>query len=206
VPLRDLSSQLEAAGLAETTHTDTLERLSGYLELRAKWSRTHNIAGPRARANPVLVDLVDAFAVTRVLDPALGLVDVGAGSGVPGLVVAMLRPQLDVLLVEPLAKRVAFLRTATHSLGLDRVRVERARWPVALDADVQVVSRAVVSPDDWPELALSGGAQVKAFIRMLARKRPSLDGTGHTLLAHVDYRLEGDRRVERWGATRSGTS
>lgn len=194
-----LRARLSGAGLDVELADDAIARLDQYLTLRSKWGRTHNIAGPMAMANPILTDLVDGAAVTRVLTPETALVDVGAGSGTPGLVVAAIEPGRPVWLVEPLAKRTAFLRTVLASMGLPQVRVQRARWPVELDAEVQVVSRAVVPPARWPTLAIAGGPKVSAVLRMLAKTRPPFAVPGWHLAAAVDYALDdAERRVERW--------
>ncbi len=129
----------------------------------------------------------------------LTLVDVGAGGGVPGLLLATIAPGHPVMLVEPLAKRTAFLRAAVAELKLTHVRVHRGRWPVTLAEDVQVVSRAVVSPAAWPELARAGGDRVRAVLRLLARRRPPAGLDDFVLAASFDYRVrDASRRVERW--------
>jgi 16S rRNA (guanine527-N7)-methyltransferase len=77
-----------------------------------------------------------------------GLVgDIGSGAGLPGIVLAIARPDVDFVLVEPMERRVDWLRSESARLGLDNVRVERAR---AEDAPLverldQVTARAVSS-------------------------------------------------------------
>ena len=77
-----------------------------------------------------------------------GLVgDIGSGAGLPGIVLAIARPDVDFVLVEPMERRVEWLRIESARLGLDNVRVERAR---AEDAPLverldQVTARAVSS-------------------------------------------------------------
>ncbi len=77
-----------------------------------------------------------------------GLVgDIGSGAGLPGIVLAIARPDVDFVLVEPMERRVEWLLSETARLGLDNVRVERAR---AEDAPLverldQVTARAVSS-------------------------------------------------------------
>ena len=77
-----------------------------------------------------------------------GLVgDIGSGAGMPGIVLAIARPDVNFVLVEPMARRVDWLRAESSRLGLDNVRVERAR---AEDAPLierldQVTARAVAS-------------------------------------------------------------
>ena len=177
-------------------------RLKEFLRLRGQWAKTHNLAGPRALASPWQIDVVDGLAVYGVMAPTVPLVDVGAGGGVPGLIVAAMKPDLAVFLVEPRAKRAAFLRTAVHALSLSKVRVLRTRWPLDYTlGPVQVVSRAVVSPESWPDLALQGGREVEGVLRMLAAERPKVINDDIELRRWVDYGAvaDGGRRVEYWG-------
>lgn len=176
-------------------------RLAVCLELRARWARVHDLVGPAASADPWTVDVLDALAVRAVLAPRpLSLVDVGAGAGVPGLLVACLEPDRPVELIEPRAKRVAFLRAARRTIPLDQLRVTRGRWPPeeALGAPAQVVSRAVVSAERWPAFACEGGPHVAHVIRMLGRDRPAWSRPGWVLAAALEYRADASRRVERW--------
>ena len=179
-------------------------RLTDFFDLRARWASTHNLSGPRALGDPWGADLIDGLAAALVSPADRLLVDVGAGSGIPGLVVACVQPERPIVLVEPLAKRTAFLRSVTSRLGLSRVRVLRARWPAPLDQvethGADVISRAVVDPAEWPSLAVRGGRVVGGVIRMLAARRPGFEPAGFTVDRAVDYDLgaDGHRRIERW--------
>lgn len=191
---------------------ELVERLQGFLTLRARWSRTHNLAGPRAQRDPWRIDVVDSLAVAACAAPDLPLVDVGAGSGTPGVIIAIAQPTRPVHLVEPLTKRIAFLRTVAHRLGLTNLHIHRARWPLkpanaaALGEAYQVVSRAVVSPADWPELAAQAGSGVHAILRCLAAQRPPFTVPDFAFDTAVDYDLgvSGARRVERWMRSSAG--
>jgi 16S rRNA G527 N7-methylase RsmG len=191
-----------------------LERLEALLTLRARWGRVHNLSGPAALRDPWTTDVVDALAVSAILAPSVPLVDVGAGSGVPGALVAVLQPERVVVLVEPLAKRTAFLKAACSELGFAHLHVIRARWPLG-PADVaqlpqvyQVVSRAVVDPIAWPALAMSQHPGPEHVLRMLAQQRPDFDAgapLGFSLATALDYDAPGQpRRVERWNRLIAG--
>ncbi len=112
---------LLALGLAEPA----LSRLARYLDTLAAWSRTTNLTGARTAEERT------RLLVASVL-PALPLVargtllDVGSGNGSPGLVLALLREELAVTLLEPRQKRWAFLREAARAAGA-AVEVRRAR-------------------------------------------------------------------------------
>jgi 16S rRNA (guanine527-N7)-methyltransferase len=95
-------------------------------------------------------------AALAELVPHKGVVaDLGSGAGLPGLVIAMLRPKVRVTLIEPTARRVAFLEECVAQLGLDHVTVLRARAEELagrLGADV-VTARAVAPLDKLAKLA-----------------------------------------------------
>ena len=180
---------------------DERARVDAFIALRAKWAATHNLSGPDALRDPWGVDVIDALALASVALEAVPLIDVGSGSGVPGLVYALLWPERRVVLVEPLAKRSAFLRSAAITLGLSNVQVERQRWPLAaLPGECQVVSRAVYPVPEWPRAAALGDGAVTNIIRYLAAERPEFNVPGFCSAASLDYAGPGgaQRRIERW--------
>ena len=180
-----------------------MQRLNAFFELRLTWSKTHNLSGPKARKEPWNIDVTDAIALDEVLIEGLRLIDVGSGSGVPGLILSILRPHQPITLVEPLSKRVAFLKTAIHRMNLKAVLVQRERWPMPLTGPCQVVSRAVVSPEAWPDLA-NASEHVQAIHRYLAMNRPVFSAEPFTLGASIDYRRSNEEslRIERWDRNR----
>lgn len=199
--LEKLSRALSAAGLPSTFGPGCLENVAAYFSLREKWSQTHNVAGPQSMKAPWELDLPDAVAVLQVLEPNLPLTDVGTGSGTPGMLVACMLPDTEVLLVEPIAKRTAFLRMCVAQLQLKNVRVFRERWPCRIPADTaQVISRAVVSPEEWPHLATGRENGADHVIRMLAAHRPAMSLSDYVLQSTMEYSLglHGERLVERW--------
>jgi 16S rRNA (guanine527-N7)-methyltransferase len=112
--------------------------------------------------------------------------DVGSGAGAPGLVLALLRPELPITLVEPKAKRVAFLRSAIGQLGLRRAVVEPVRSSALPAAGHDVaISRATFSPDDW----LEEGARLarRTVWVLLARGQPP-ERAGFGLARELRYR------------------
>lgn len=135
--------------------------LSAYAESLLRWNAHINLTA--ARSIEVLVDdhFPDAFALARKLDQPARVVDVGSGGGLPAIPLALLRAHLKVELLEPIAKKAAFLRTAIRELEIgDRVsvRVERgeavaqsmtAGRPEAFDI---AISRATLAPPKWLEL------------------------------------------------------
>ncbi len=100
-------------------------RLIQYLDLVAAWSPRVNLTAarsPRERVEILLQDVVPGASLCEGR-----LLDIGSGNGSPGLVLAAFRPDEEVVLLEPRARRWAFLREAARTLGLSRVTVLRNR-------------------------------------------------------------------------------
>lgn len=113
---------LEALGL----QGPALSRLAAYLDTLAAWSPRVNLTGARSAAERVRLLVGDVLAA-GTLPPPGRLIDVGSGNGSPGLVLALLRDDLEVTLLEPRTRRWAFLREAARAAGRSGVRVLRLR-------------------------------------------------------------------------------
>jgi 16S rRNA (guanine527-N7)-methyltransferase len=147
-------------------------KLGQLCDLIAVWSAKLDLTA--ARSAEELVDLVVADAALVSRHQAAGTdarwVDVGSGAGAPGLVLALLMPGTRFTLVEPKQKRVAFLRTALGSLGLDAA-VRRSRSSdVAPGAHDVSISRATLGPEAW--LAEGTRLATAACWVLLARAEP----------------------------------
>jgi 16S rRNA (guanine527-N7)-methyltransferase len=95
-----------------------------------------------------------AVVAELIRDRSRILVDIGSGAGLPGLVLAMIRPELDVILLEPMERRCRFLTECAAELGLDNASVLRGRAEeTRLRADV-ATARAVAPLDRLAELAV----------------------------------------------------
>lgn len=118
-----------ARGVSElelSLDSEAADRMLDYVELLRYWNRSFNLTAVRDPAQMVSRHLLDSVALLPwVRGPAL--LDVGSGAGLPGLVLAMARPHLDVTLLDPALKRTRFLSHAVRTLALPRVRVVRAR-------------------------------------------------------------------------------
>ena len=102
-------------------------KLVAYVRLLEKWSAVHNLTG--ARRLPALASLV-ADCAPLVKDIATGptcVADLGAGAGMPGLPLALLRPDASVTLIESRAKKVSFMRAAAVELGIGNVEIVHHR-------------------------------------------------------------------------------
>jgi len=100
-------------------------RLNRYLECLCHWAPRINLTGAGTKAAVVDVLIGPILGAERLLSPPV--IDVGAGNGSPGLVLAALRPDLPFTLLEPRGKRWAFLREATRQMGASNGTVWRER-------------------------------------------------------------------------------
>jgi 16S rRNA (guanine527-N7)-methyltransferase len=115
------------------------------------------LIGPREAGRLWERHLLNCAVVEELVPRGASLIDIGSGAGLPGIVLAMLRPDLRITLLEPMARRVVFLEECVTGLRLDNVAVHRGRAEdVAghLVADV-VTARAVAPLDRLAALALA---------------------------------------------------
>lgn len=141
---------------AVTVFGDRLPLAVAYAELLATEGVLRGLIGPREAPRIWDRHLLNCAVVAELVPPGQVVLDVGSGAGLPGLVLAIVRPDLVVGLIEPLARRAEFLREAVTVLGLaDSVTVCRARAedlvaedPVAGGRPADVVTARAVAPLD----------------------------------------------------------
>lgn len=115
-------------GLASTRWPRSADRLDAYANLLGGDGVTRGLIGPREANRIWERHLLNCAAVEELIPADARVVDVGSGAGLPGIVLAIVRSDITVTLVEPLLRRATFLTEAVVSLGLgDRVAVCRVR-------------------------------------------------------------------------------
>ncbi|RUR31115.1 16S rRNA (guanine(527)-N(7))-methyltransferase RsmG [Vreelandella nanhaiensis] len=165
-----LDAGLGQLGLSVSDHQR--EQLLGFVALLHKWNKAYNLTAVRDINEMVTRHVLDSAAVApHVAGPRL--LDVGAGPGLPGIVLAILNPDLAVTLVDSNGKKVRFQRQAVMELGLTNVTPSQARVEAFSDQLFdQVISRAFASLVDFVtltrELPKAGG-------QWLAMKGPGAD-------------------------------
>lgn len=98
-----------------------------YAELLATDGVVRGLIGPREVPRLWERHLVNCAVLAEVMPEGATVCDVGSGAGLPGIVLAIVRPDLTVTLVEPQLRRTTFLEETVFALGLDRCEVRRAR-------------------------------------------------------------------------------
>ena len=136
-----LSKGIEA--LALTIAPQNQQRLLQYLALIVKWNQVHNLTAVREPEKMLTQHLLDSLAVvSHISGPRVA--DIGSGAGLPGIPLALARPDWSVVLVESNHKKAAFLQQARIELKLENIeivteRVEHYRPAERFDT---VISRA----------------------------------------------------------------
>jgi 16S rRNA (guanine527-N7)-methyltransferase len=130
-----LSATIAALGLEP--NREAIARLEAFVALLLRWNRTYNLTGARDEQVLVRDHLIDCLAIIPVLEARIDsdsrqgqvplMIDVGSGAGFPGLVIAAMRPQWPVALIEPSTKKSAFLQQAIAALRLSNVRAINRR-------------------------------------------------------------------------------
>jgi 16S rRNA (guanine527-N7)-methyltransferase len=143
-------------------------QLLDYLALLAKWNSVYNLTSVRDPAQMVTQHLLDSLAAVPAFAEASRVLDVGAGGGLPGIVLAIARPQMKVALIDTVHKKTAFLTQVKAELGLSNVtvhtaRVEQLQVPHKFDV---ITSRAFADLSDfvnWSGHLLEEGGQFIAL-------------------------------------------
>ena len=141
---RQLASGLDAMRIA----LDRAQQLAlvGYLQRLTKWNRRYNLTAVRDPKALVARHVPDSISILPWVDSG-PVLDVGTGAGLPGLPIAIVRPDLSLTLLDSNAKKLRFVRQAATELGLDNLdvvqqRMEQYRPAQSFD---MVISRAVAS-------------------------------------------------------------
>ena len=148
---------------------DALDLARRYAELLATDGVARGLIGPRETERLWDRHLLNCALVAEFLPDSGTLVDIGSGAGLPGVVLAMLRPSLEVILLEPLLRRSVFLEECVAMLGLSNATVLRARAEdkAAARIEADVATARAVAPLDrlvaWAAPLLRPGGELLAI-------------------------------------------
>ena len=142
-------------GLKIRLDNDQVKKLMDYLTLLDKWNSTYNLTAVRDPQAMLTYHLLDSLAVVPFLSEVKNLLDVGSGGGLPGLVLAIVYPEMKVSMIDIVHKKTAFLNQVKIELGLDNVmvytgRVEELEIDELFDG---IISRAFASVNDFVSLS-----------------------------------------------------
>jgi 16S rRNA (guanine527-N7)-methyltransferase len=200
-----LAGGIRALGLDVGAATQA--KLLRYVALLEKWNRTYNLTAIREPERMVSHHLLDSLAVLPHFPniTPLSVIDIGSGAGLPGIPIALARPDWRVALLDSNGKKTAFLRQAVAELGLENCEVVAMRvedYRPALLFDV-AISRAYANLETFVAdaaglikpsgrwLAMKGGypraelERVARHVRVVGAPRleiPGLDAERHLLI------------------------
>jgi 16S rRNA (guanine527-N7)-methyltransferase len=120
---------------------DAQQKLLDFRDLLLKWNKTYNLTALRDPGQAISHHLLDSLAILPYVGEG-ALLDVGSGGGLPGIPLAIARPQLSVGMVDTVQKKASFLQQAAIQLGLKNVAVDHARVEEMTGQYAQISSRA----------------------------------------------------------------
>jgi len=131
---------------AEAIFGDRLDLAERYVEHLATSGTERGLIGPREVPRLWSRHVLNCAVIEREIAQGSRVADVGSGAGLPGLCLAIARPDLELTLIEPLERRVIWLQEVVDDLGLDNVTVLRTRAELAVGrVSVDVVTARAVS-------------------------------------------------------------
>lgn len=147
----------EVASHVGVTLADSVQgALATWLDTLAVWNARMDLTAAKTNDEASELMLTDALVLAKHVPSGALVVDVGVGAGAPGLGLALARPDLRVTLVEPLQKRISFLRTVIGTVGRVDVTLVNAKGESLVPGSWDVaISRATLEPSEWLNLGLS---------------------------------------------------
>ncbi|MGC5165362.1 16S rRNA (guanine(527)-N(7))-methyltransferase RsmG [Luteimicrobium sp. DT211] len=152
----DVSRETAARDAAPAYFGDAYAAVARFTQRLADEGETRGLIGPREIDRIWSRHIYNSAAVVPYLPPRGTIADLGSGAGLPGVVIAAMLPEAEVLLVEPMERRCAWLAEIRDALELDNVEIKRGRaeeFHGAFEADA-VTARAVAALDKLARMAL----------------------------------------------------
>ncbi|MCU7374734.1 16S rRNA (guanine(527)-N(7))-methyltransferase RsmG [Paucibacter sp. O1-1] len=171
-----------AAELGLALTETQLDQLLDYLALIQKWNKVYNLTAVREPQAMLTQHLVDSLSLIPALrrhakGQALRMMDVGSGGGLPGVVVAICDPSIDVTCVDAVAKKATFIKQVAAEIGLPNLHGEHSRVEALDTAPFDLItSRAFASLLDFTTLTrqhLKPGAESGAIWLAMKGQHPA---------------------------------
>ena len=140
----------EGAKTMDVSLTDEqVRQLLDYHALINKWNKVYNLSAIRDPLESIKKHFLDSFSILEFIKPGL-LLDVGSGAGLPGIIIAIMKPKTNVFVIDSVGKKCRFMQTVKTELGLENLtvintRVESFNYPELFS---QITSRAFASAID----------------------------------------------------------
>ena len=160
-----LASGLARLGLE--VPDNAIDNLLAFVELLKEWSRTYNLIAPQDRNALLGRHVLDSLSIAPWLQPG-SLLDVGTGAGFPGVPLAIIRPEVEVTLVDGAGKKIRFIRHVGRTLKLTNVHPLHERVEALEEGKcfANIASRAFSSLVNFAEIVrphMDSGTQLLAM-------------------------------------------
>ena len=167
--------------------SETAGRLGRFCGILLEWNKRVNLTGAQSLEVLLAEHLPDSFVAARLIPENACVVDIGSGGGLPGIPLAILRPDCRFDLVEPRGRRVAFLNTACRMCECRNTGVTQARSEELKSRSYDVaMSRATFAPEEWLRL---GRELVGAHGKVLVLSTSGIASEAMRLGENVSYRV-----------------
>ena len=174
--------------LISTYFGERQKEVARYAEILATWGIERGLVGPKEGDRIWDRHIANCIPVTTLLTKGASLLDIGSGAGLPGIVIALARPDLKVTLLEPLQRRIDFLEEVVAELGIE-VTVKRGRAE-SFKGGFNFVTARAVAP--LPKLATVSWHLVMGGGSLLAMK-------GEGAAAELEAaRIETPKSSKKW--------
>lgn len=193
---RQLAIGLERMQIEVTD--DQCEALASYVALLVKWNRVINLTAVRDPHGMVHRHILDSLAVQEYIDRE-SLIDVGAGAGLPGVPLAILKPHLNVTLIDSVAKKTRFIQQAAAELKLNNITVLHSRVEEVQQQAELVIARAFAAPEKLADLThhlLPNGGRLLAMVGQLPEREVLEKISGFSLIKTAKLTIP-DETAER---------
>ena len=169
-----LAAAAQAVGVSLTDAQQA--QLLTYLDLLGRWNKVYNLTAVRDPQEMLTHHLFDSLAAVAPLRRHTGgaparVLDVGSGGGLPGVVIAICCPEIQVSCVDAVAKKAAFVQQVAVALRLPNLRGVHARVEAVQDKFDVITSRAFASLADFTEWSAPALAEGAVWLAMKG-KRP----------------------------------
>ncbi len=129
--------------------SEQVRKLLDYHALINKWNKVYNLSAIRDPLESIKKHFLDSFSILEFIQSGL-LLDVGSGAGLPGIIIAIMKPKTKVFVIDSVGKKCRFMQTVKTELGLENLtvindRVESFNYPESFS---QITSRAFASAID----------------------------------------------------------
>lgn len=171
-----MSEQIEVEpAFAAELFGSRIDLARGFTDRLAKDSETYGLLGPRELPRIWSRHVLNSALLAELIPDGAKVVDVGSGAGLPGIPLAIAKPQSQFTLVEPMERRASWLAQVTQELGIDNVEVIRARAEDVQRTDFDIATaRAVAALDKLLRLLtpLIRGSELKTVLAIKGSKAP----------------------------------